>query len=122
MAISRHIPFSLHTVVELMLGLFLLVAPGVLHASTAGVVLGVALGALVMGLAMNGSGIMDGHDERPPLSLAAHRLADVAVGVLLAGAAIAMAFAGDFAAALTFTAGAVAAKTLGLSTRYTAPE
>ena len=122
MTASRQISFPLHTVVELSLGLLLLVAPVILHVSTMGIVLGVVLGAVVMGVAMNGSGIMDGHPERPPLSLTAHQLVDAGIGVVLAAAAVVMLLSGDVVAALTFAAGAVAAKSLALVTRYTPSE
>jgi hypothetical protein len=108
--------------VELVLGLFVLAAPVVLHASTAGIVLGVILGALVMGLAFNGSGVMDGHPERPPLALRAHQHADAGVVAALLAGAVAMLLAGDFIAVGTFAIAAAAQKALELRTQYAVPE
>jgi hypothetical protein len=104
--------------VELSLGLFVLIVPAVLHASTAGVVLGIVLGAVLMGLAFSGSGVMDGHPERPPLGLHTHRLADAGAVVALLGAALVTVFAGDLVSAATFTLAAAAGKGLELWTHY----
>jgi hypothetical protein len=86
-----------------------------------GIVLGAVLGAVVMGLAMNGSGVMDGHSERPPLPLETHRLADTGVGLALVAAAFVMVLAGDLVAGITFATGALAIRSLELWTRYTVP-
>jgi len=112
----RLIPYSLHAALELLIAIVTMAAPFVLGFSVGPAVATVALGALLVGLALSGA-----PDERGSVSLplGAHRTYDEAfvVGFLAAGAAAAL-LAGDTVAALALAGLGIAELALGLTTRY----
>jgi hypothetical protein len=110
MTALRLIPLPIHSALEMFIGLVLIGAPFALGLSTAALVAGVVVGALVAGLALQGM---------EPTSVSAHHAADHGIAVGLAGAAILFA-ASDSTAAIIFGAAALAQLALNLTTRYTA--
>ena len=113
MTALRLVPLPLHSALEMMLGLLLMVAPFILGTSAVGMVSGVVVGALVVGLALQA---LD-PGTRGALPVSAHHAADFGLALGMAGAAIVLAFA-DNTAAILFAAAAVAEMTLTLVTRY----
>jgi hypothetical protein len=96
----------------MLVGLVLIVAPCALGLSTAALVAGVIVGALIAGLGLQTL-------DPDTTSVAAHHAADHGIAIGLAGAAIV--FAGvDAPAAIVFGAAALAQLALNLTTRYTA--
>ena len=112
MTAIRLIPLPIHAALEMAGGLALMVAPFALGLSTAGIALGVVIGALVVGLALQ-SVDADGRG----LAVSAHHSADYGVALGLAGISLVLA-ATDPAASLFFGAAAVLQVSLNLLTRY----
>ena len=112
MTALRLLPLPIHSALEMLVGLALIVAPFALGLSTAALVAGVFIGALVAGLGLQAM-------EPDTTSVAAHHAADHGIAIGLAGAAIVFASV-DAAAAILFGAAAVAQLALNLTTRYTA--
>jgi hypothetical protein len=115
MTALRLVPLSLHSALEMLLGLLLMVAPFVLGTSAVGMVAGVVVGALVVGLALQALDT----GPRGALPVSAHHAADFGLALGMGGAAVVLASA-DATAALLFAAAAVAEMTLALVTRYSA--
>ncbi len=113
MTALRLVPLPIHSALEMLLGMAIMVVPFALGASTAGIVAGVAVGALVVGTALQG---LDA-GGRPALPVSAHHAADyglvlgMAVGALVLGI-------DDRTAAAVFGAAALAQLALNLTTRY----
>jgi hypothetical protein len=87
-SVNRSISLSLHSALELLGGLALLVGPFLLGAGPAGLVAGVALGALVVGMALAGP---------DALPLSAHQSFDLMLVAALAGGGFGLAVSGDLA-------------------------
>ncbi|MGI8920931.1 MAG: hypothetical protein ACR2HD_04540 [Solirubrobacteraceae bacterium] len=113
MTIFRLIPFSLHGVLELAAGFALMTVPFLFGFASAGVVIAVALGALMIGLAL--TTVSNGRDGLP---IAAHASFDRLLVLALLGSAIALGLTADPRAALWLTLAALAELVLTLSTRY----
>jgi hypothetical protein len=115
---SRNIPFGLHTVAELVLGLLAIVIPVGLGGSDLGIVAGVSLGAVLIGLALSGGGVLERREDRPAMRIDVHHTADRFIGLALLVSAALLGLSGDAVSAITLAA--VAALDLGLevSTRY----
>ena len=113
MTALRLVSLSTHSALELMLGLAVMVLPFALGLSAAAMVAGVAIGALLVGLALQAA---DGH----PYSVSAHHAADNGIAIGLAGAAVLVASV-DGPAAVLFGAAAAVQLLLNLTTRYSAP-
>ena len=112
MTALRLLPLPIHSALEMLVGLALIVAPFALGLSTPALVAGVFIGALVAGLGLQ---TMDPDTS----SVSAHHAADLGVALGLTGAAIV--FIGvDAPAAVLFGAAAAAQLALNLTTRYTA--
>jgi len=109
MTALRLISIPVHGVLELIGGLALLAAPFVLGFGIGGTVVAIALGVLLVGLAL-------GAGDTLPVS--AHFAFDQALVLTLAASALALAWTGDRTAALGFTAAALLQLALTLSTRY----
>lgn len=114
MTALRLVSLPLHSALELLAGLALMVAPFVLGASTAGMVAGVAVGALAVGLALQG---LETSADRSAVSVSAHHAADFGLALGMAGAALVLAFE-DVTASTIFGVAALAQLTLNLTTRY----
>jgi hypothetical protein len=93
-------------------GLALMVLPFALGLSTAGMLAGALVGALVVGLALQTVDVGRG------TSVSAHHAADLGVAVGLGAAAVVFGAAGDVAG-LLFGGAALVQLALNLTTRYT---
>ena len=113
MTVLRLVPLATHSALELLIGMALMVAPFALGLSAPAMVAGVAIGAVIVGRALQSV------DPGPSHSVAAHHAADHGFAVGLAAAA-ALLWATDAAAAILFGAAAVLQVGLNLTTRYTA--
>jgi hypothetical protein len=111
----RLISLPAHGAIELLAGLLTMVAPFVLGFEPVGIVVAVALGALIVGLSL-----ATASTEQGSLPIAAHFAFDrgLVIGVLAAG--VMLGIAGDAAAALFLALVGTALLLLSLSTRYTA--
>ncbi len=109
MTAFRLISLPVHGVLELLGGLALLAAPFLLGFGLAGSVLALALGVLLVGVAL-------GAGDALPVS--AHLAFDQALVLTMAASAGALAWAGDRDAALGFVAAAALQLALTASTRY----
>ncbi|HEX2360233.1 MAG TPA: hypothetical protein VHH72_10510 [Solirubrobacterales bacterium] len=119
MTLTRAIPIHVHGAVEVLAAPLLLVAPFALGFSAAVGALSLALGVLLIGLALS---IYGGQADRPPLPLTAHAGFDYA----LAGATVAIGLAvgliaRDLTAAIFLVGFGSAHMALTASTRYTRP-
>ena len=113
MTALRLVPLPLHSALEMVAGLALMALPFALGLSTAGMLAGALVGALMVGLALQS---LDVGPQAP--SVSAHHAADLGVSVGLAGAAVVFGAAGD-ATAWLFAGAALAQLALNLTTRYT---
>jgi hypothetical protein len=115
MTAFRLISLPTHGAVELTLGVALMAAPFVLGFGAAGTLVGLVVGALIVGLALQAAVADTG-----TVDIAAHRAYDVGLTFGLIGAGLLLAVSGDARAAVVLLA--VAAVQLGLNatTRYTA--
>jgi hypothetical protein len=86
--VTRSISLPLHSALELLGGLALLAGPFLLGAAPAGLVVGVSLGALLVGMALAGP---------DALPLTAHQSFDLMLVAVLAGAGLGLALSGDLA-------------------------
>jgi hypothetical protein len=111
----NRLPLSLsaHGAVELLGGIALIIAPTALGVGTAGVVVTVILGSILMGM-----GMMLQSDRIETVSL--HSLFDGAFLLVSAAAAVALALAGEHIAAVTIAAFVAVQSLLTLTTRYVA--
>lgn len=109
------ISLSLHSALEILLASAVMAAPFVFGFGPAGLVTSVAIGALMMGLAISASG-----EGRGALPVGAHAAYDrgIAFGLVLAAALLGM--AGDAAALLVLAIAGIALVALSAGTRYTA--
>src|SRR5436190_3227439 len=113
MTALRLISLPTHAVLELVIGVAVLAAPFALGFGPAGLVVSVALGALIVGLALSAA-------PETGTSVAAHFAYDRAVAFGLVVGALALALADDSVAAVFLAGAAVAQTALNLITRYTA--
>jgi hypothetical protein len=110
LAMFRRLSLTEHGLLELLTGLALIGAPLVLGLGLVPLTAGIGAGALIAGLALA--------DDMP---LSTHMAADMAIGGLLLGAAVALAAAGEPVAATLLALGAAAELALSASTRWTRP-
>ena len=108
----RCISLPTHGTIELLAGLTLMATPFAIGFGAIGTVAAVALGVLLVGLALSGA------DSLP---LAAHIAFDQALGAAFVAVALGLALAGDRAAGTVFLAAAVLQLLLTAATRYTRP-
>src|SRR3954463_14384908 len=116
MTALRLISMPVHGALEMLVGLTTMAAPFVFGFTPAGAIIGVSVGALLVGLALatsapEGAG-------RHPVSIASHYAFDFGLATGLTGAAAVVGIAGDRPAALFFAAAALAQLALNLTTRY----
>jgi hypothetical protein len=114
MTTARLVPLPIHSALEMLGGLTLMVAPFFLGVSTAAAVIGVTVGALVVGLALQAVET----NSREVIALSAHHAADYGLALGLAGAAAVVGLAGDGVAATFFALMAAAQLLLNTTTRY----
>ena len=108
----RLISLPMHAALELLTGLAVMIAPFALSFGPGGTVVAVALGAVLAGLALAGAG------EPAGLRVATHFAFDQTIVVVLVGAAVAVALAGDRGAAVTLATASAMQLALSLTTRY----
>jgi hypothetical protein len=104
----RRLSIPEHGAIELLVGLALIAAPFVFGFGPTGLLVSMAAGAVVVGLALG-----DG------LSISAHMAADTAVSLALLLVAVALARGGESAAGGVLAAAAAGELALGVCTRWT---
>ena len=114
MTTLRLVPLPVHGALEMLVGLALMVAPFVLGLTTAGMIVVVVVGAVVVGLALQSI-----ETDRGPVYVSAHYAADHGLVLGMAAAAIVLS-ATDNAAALVLGTAAAVQLALNLTTRYSA--
>jgi hypothetical protein len=112
MTAFRLISIGLHGALELVVGVALLVAPFALGFGPAATVASVAVGALVVGLALGAATLDEGG------SVSSHYAYDWGAVLGLALGGVILALAGSAIAGLTFAGAALAMTALALITRY----
>jgi hypothetical protein len=115
MTAFRLLSLPAHGAMELLIGVGLMVSPFVLGFGAAGTLLSVLVGAIAVGLAL-GAAVADVGG----IDIAAHYAYDLGLALGLLGAGVALAIAGDGAAAGVFLAAAVGMLALNVTTRYSA--
>jgi hypothetical protein len=113
MTLVRLIPFAAHGAIELLGGLALLLAPFALGFSGTGMIVSLAIGAVMVGLALSATS-----DERDGLPLSAHVGFDRLLALVLIGAALLLSRNGDYTAALALAIVAAGEVLLTITTRY----
>jgi cytosine/uracil/thiamine/allantoin permease len=113
MTALRLISLPTHAVLELVLGVAVLAAPFALGFGPAGLVVSVALGALIVGLALSAA-------PETGTSVAAHFAYDRVAAFGLVFGALALALANDSVAAVFLAGTGLVQTVLNLTTRYTA--
>lgn len=115
MTAFRLIPMQLHSAFQMATGLATMTAPFVLGFQPAGTLVGVLIGAVLVGVAL--SSVVDdtGHTAIPVSSLHA---ADYGLAIGLLGAAGVVAVAGDKVAGIAFAVLATMQFALNITTRY----
>lgn len=103
----------------MLVGLFTMAAPMVLGLSPAAAVVGVIVGALIVGLSLSSTGAET--DGRRTITVAAHHTFDYGIATGLLGAAAVVGIAGDAPGAIVFAAAALTQLALNLTTRYSKP-
>ena len=116
MTALRLISLPLHGALEMLVGFFTMAAPVALGLSPAAAVIGIVVGALMVGLALSSTGADTG--GRGTLTIAAHHAFDYGMALGLLGAAAVVGIAGDGMAAVVFAAAGLAQLGLNLTTRY----
>ncbi|MDX6666229.1 MAG: hypothetical protein QOG68_2435 [Solirubrobacteraceae bacterium] len=116
MTALRLISLPTHGAIEMLVGFFTMVTPVALGLSPAAAVIGILVGALVVGLALSSTG--SEADGRRPMAIATHHAFDYGLVTGLVGAAATIGFTGDRLAAVVFAAAALAQLALNLTTRY----
>ncbi len=113
MTTFRLISLPLHGALEMFLGLALMVVPFLAGFDVAGTFIAIAVGALIVGLALGPV-----TSDTAALDVSAHHAYDLGLVLGLVGAALILSFAGDVAAGTVILAAAVAQLALALTTRY----
>jgi hypothetical protein len=111
----RLIPLPIRSALQLVIGMFTMVAPFLLGFGLPAAVVAVALGALITGVALAGTVDERGSSAVPVSALHAF---DYGIAIGLVGAAAVVGLAGDATAALTLTLIGAAQLLLNLTTRY----
>lgn len=112
MTLARLIPLSMHAALEMLLGMATMAAPFVLGLGPAATIIGVVLGALVVGMALS-LAVDDGS-----LPLSAHYAFDYGLVFGLLGAAVVVGLAGDRAGTALLGAVGLTQLALNVTTRY----
>jgi hypothetical protein len=115
MTAFRLISLPAHGALELLAGLFTMAAPFLFGFTPAGVVVSVAIGAVLVGLSL-----ATASTEQGSLPIAAHFAFDRGLVIGLVGASAFVGLAGDVGAALVLALVGAALLALSLTTRYSA--
>lgn len=116
MTALRLISLPLHGALEMLAGFALMALPFALGLSPAAAVLGVTVGALIVGLALAAAGPET--DAHRTMTVATHHAFDYGLVSGLLGAALVVGLAGDRAGGIVFALAAVGQLLLNLTTRY----
>lgn len=119
MTALRLISLPLHGALELLLGMVLMAAPIALGATPAGAIVGVVIGAVLVGFGLSSTAAEA--EGRRPMTIATHHAFDHGVALGLVGSAIALGVAGDRIAAVLLASAALLQLTLNATTRYSSP-
>lgn len=106
----------MHSAIEIGLATAVMTAPFVFGLGPAALVTSVAIGAILMGLALGASGT-----GRGSIPVSAHAAYDGGIAIGLVAAGVMLGIAGDTSALLVLAAAGVLQVALTASTRYTAP-
>jgi hypothetical protein len=112
MTLARLIPLSMHAALEMLLGMTAMAAPFLLDLDPAATIVGVALGTLLVGLALS----LAVDDDSLPL--AAHYAFDYGLVFGLLGAAVVVGIAGDRAGTALLATLGLTQLALNVTTRY----
>ena len=115
MTAFRLISLPFHGALELLVGLFTMVAPFLFGFTPAGTLAAVVIGAVIVGLSLAAA-----TDEQGSLPIGAHFAFDRGIVIGLVGAGAVTGLAGDTGAALFFALTGAALLALSLTTRYSA--
>jgi hypothetical protein len=115
MTALRLISLPTHAALEMAAGFVVMAAPFLLGFTPAGLVVSVALGALIVGLALSAVPV-----EGRSVPIAAHFAYDRGIAIGLLGGALVLGIADDVAASLFLAGAAVAQFLLNVTTRYSA--
>ena len=118
MSFFRAIPIGVHGAIEVLAAPLLLVAPFVLGFSYAAGAISIALGVLLIGLAVS---IYGGEGERGTVPLTAHAGLDHVLATITIVLGIALGITGDSVAAIFMVGFGSAHMALTASTRYSRP-
>jgi hypothetical protein len=120
MTLARLIPLPIHAALEVALAPVVIAAPFALGLDAAAYVVALTIGVLLMGTGLATTTALSGRTA--PQGLRVSALVDFDLGIALAAAisALAFAIAGDFVAGGFFVAIAVALGLLAVTTRYSA--
>jgi hypothetical protein len=114
MTLVRLIPLSLHAALEMLLGMLTMATPFLLDLGPGATILGVVLGALLVGLALTLVG------DEGSLPLAAHYAFDYGLVFGMLGSAIVIGLAGDRSGSAFLAAIGITQLALNITTRYSA--
>lgn len=112
---SRRLSLPLHAAFEIALAAALMASPFVFGLSPAALVTAVAIGAVLMGLALGASGPGQGS-----IPVSAHAAYDGGIALGLVGSGVLLGIAGDGAALVVLAVAGLLQVALAASTRYTA--
>jgi hypothetical protein len=113
MTALRLISLPTHAALELAFGLLVMASPFVLGFTSAGLVVSVFLGAVIVGLAFSAIPV-----EGRSTPISAHFAYDRGIAIGLLGAALVLGISGDLAASIFFAAAALGQTALNVITRY----
>jgi hypothetical protein len=114
MTLARLIPLSMHAALEMLLGMVAMAAPFALALGPGATILGVVLGALLVGMAL--TLVVD----EGSLPISAHYAFDYGLVLGLLGAAVVIGLAGDRAGTAFLAAIGITQLALNVTTRYSA--
>lgn len=115
---SRLVPLSVHSALEIALGTAVMAAPFVFGLGAPALVTGFAVGAILVGIGIGSAG---GSGERGTIPVSAHAAYDGGLAIGLIGAGILLGIAGDLGALALLTGAGIAQTALTATTRYTVP-
>lgn len=115
---SRLIPLSVHSALEIVLGTAIMAAPFVFGLGPAALITGFLVGAVIIGLGIGSSGTSG---SRGSIPVGAHAAYDGGIAIGLVGAGLLFGVAGDTGALLLLVGAGLIQVALSATTRYTAP-
>ena len=120
MTLARLVPLPIHAALEVALAPVVIAAPFALGLTPSAYIVAMIIGVLLMGTGLATTSLISGRAAPQGLRVSAH--VDVDLGIALASAISALAFAimGEMAAGGFFAAVAVALGLLAVTTRYSA--